>query len=141
MVVLGASILGIGLLGFFGYKFSGGLSHKDPSFLLKHHVAIMQGTYAGVFHAKIVECSYDMQKTDSLVAPYIGYVNFAEDMGKGTMVKYKITLAFQNGAWVLETVQRQFVWEGGSSSWKEMLPSSDTATNAPFRVVKQALGL
>ncbi len=63
MVVLGASILGIGLLGFFGYRFSGGLSHKDPSSLLKQHVAIMQGTYEGLFHAKIVECSYDMQKT------------------------------------------------------------------------------
>ncbi len=141
MVALGGALLGIGLLGFFGYTFYGRLSQKDPPALLKQHVATMQETYAGLFHAKIVECTYDVQKTDSLVSPYIGYVNYTEDMGKGAMAKYKITLAFQDGAWVLQTVQRQFVWAGGSSSWKEILPSDDTASSAPFRVVKHALGL
>ena len=141
MVVLGCALLGLGLLGFFGYKFYGRLSQKDPSALLKQHVATLQETYAGLFHAKIVECTYDMQKTDSLASPYIGNVNYTEDIGKGAMAKYKIALAFQDGAWVLKTVQRQFVWEGGSSSWKGISPSDDTASGAPFRMVKHALGL
>jgi hypothetical protein len=81
MVVLGGALLGIGLLGFLGYKFHGRFSQKDPPALLKQHVATMQETYAGLFHAKLVECSYDVQKTDSLVSPYIGSVNYTEDMG------------------------------------------------------------
>ena len=141
MVVLGGALLGIGLLGFLGYKFHGRFSQKDPPALLKQHVATMQETYAGLFHAKLVECSYDVQKTDSLVSPYIGSVNYTEDMGKGAVAKYKITLAFHDGAWALKTVRRQFVWDGGSSSWREILPSDDTAGSAPFQVVKHALGL
>jgi hypothetical protein len=145
MIVVGSALLGIGLLGllgFLGYKFyissqpstEREVRHKDPLSLLRQHVATMQKNYAEVFHTKIVECTYEVQKTVSLASPYVGYVNWTTDFGRGVIVKYKATLAIQDSAWVLKSLQKQDVFAKGP--WGEVSPSDDW-----FKTTKFALDL
>jgi hypothetical protein len=145
MLVLGSALLGIGLLGllgFLGYEFhissrqsaEAKVMQQDPWSLLKQQVGTMQKNYAEVFHTRIIKLNYDVQKTGSLVSPYIGHVDWTTDFGRGAVVKYKATLVLEDGAWVLENLQKMDVFDG--RSWEEVSPSDNW-----FKATKLALGL
>jgi hypothetical protein len=64
----------------------------------------------------------------------MGHVNWTTDFGRGLIVKYRATLAFEDGAWVLESLQKKDVFAG--RSWEEISPSDNW-----FKTTKLALGL
>ncbi len=113
---------------------------KDPVFQMKQNVAHISTYYLETNGYTIDKCTYDVQKTDSLVSPYVGYVNYTISSA-GIVENTKASLAFQDGQWVLQKVQQQhFDLEDGhavyGSAWEDISPDDEH-----FVHVKCALGL
>ncbi len=78
----------------------------------------------------ISDISYDVEKTNSMVTPYIGYIEFTEIIASNkkdaVSSKYKLILSFQHDKWVLKDIKLNFAgewvdWSSEIESWKERL--------------------
>ena len=100
-------------------------SQPDPVASLKVHVEALKR------HDTFISVSYDVQKSDSLVSPYMGVITSVKRDDAGPVQgkrEDRYTLAFQEGHWVLKSRERRnSLLMGGSwqtDGWKR--PSTET---------------
>lgn len=84
----------------------------DPVALLKAKAAALEGTERDEVWGGL---AYDVQKTDSLVSPYQGFITGTISTPPSAPAiaqhetAYKVTLAFQDQKWVVQDIQGTFV--------------------------------
>ena len=105
---------------------------------LKKHVANLQKSFADDTDT-ISDVSYDVQKTDSVVSPFIGKIEYEvqpydDDEGKPYSFHYefKLTLAYQESRWVIKEAIERTMGQGQSELWEPV---------ESFRDIPERLGI
>ena len=105
-----------------------GCGKPQPDAEFKAHVALLQRNNTNHLFAPI---SYDIRKTDSLISPFMGEIEWSEanakDYAEGEANHWvfvwsrRLTLAYQEHRWILKKTEEKldlFKKETDASTWK-----------------------
>ena len=105
-----------------------GCGKPQPDAEFKAHVALLQRNNTNHLFAPI---SYDIRKTDSLISPFMGEIEWGEANAKDYALKgenhfvfvwsKRLTLAYQEHRWILKKTETKldlFKKEGDAPAWE-----------------------
>jgi hypothetical protein len=88
--------------------------YVENYFNVDHKEDYMKGSL--ISHCTVREISYDVEKTNSLVSPFSGTIEFLILENNAPSLKEKVQLAWQDGRWV---VKRVTVLDMSNGEWRD----------------------
>ncbi|NOZ23992.1 MAG: hypothetical protein GXP25_23185 [Planctomycetes bacterium] len=89
-------------------------------------VRAAKNSKVGICDVKPQEVTYDIQKSSSIISPYVGTIStrttilWKKEFGGTEVREDKYVLAYQDGEWVLQSHTRRSTQEDKTGSWENV---------------------